>query len=154
MMLQFVSLLVRTLFPLRSTHMDTATKQSLDFNTTTFPNQRTDAQALKAAANEIRRDIIRSLVRAGSGHSGGPLGSADVFAALYFGGVMRYRPEDMHWSGRDRFVLSAGHMAPVMYAALANAGSILACRAIPAVTCTCRVLKHPLVHWGRGFPLP
>lgn len=102
--------------------MDTATKQSLDFNTTTFPNQRTDAQALKAAANEIRRDIIRSLVRAGSGHSGGPLGSADVFAALYFGGVMRYRPEDMHWSGRDRFVLSAGHMAPVMYAALANAG--------------------------------
>ncbi|MCU0330488.1 MAG: transketolase [Candidatus Kapabacteria bacterium] len=62
------------------------------------------------------------LVRAGSGHSGGPLGSADIFAVLYFSGVMRYQPGNMSWEGRDRFVLSAGHMAPVMYAALANAG--------------------------------
>lgn len=102
--------------------MDVATKASLDFNTTTFTNERRDAADLVPIANEIRRDIIRSLVRAGSGHSGGPLGSADIFAALYFGGVMRYKPEDMDWNGRDRFVLSAGHMAPVMYAALANAG--------------------------------
>lgn len=102
--------------------MDVATKASLDFNSTTFRNERRDASDLVPIANEIRRDIIRSLVRAGSGHSGGPLGSADIFAALYFGGVMRYKPEDMNWDGRDRFVLSAGHMAPVMYAALANAG--------------------------------
>lgn len=102
--------------------MDQATKASLEFNSTTYSNERRDPAELVAIANEIRRDIIRSLVRAGSGHSGGPLGSADVFAALYFGGVMRYKPEDMNWGGRDRFVLSAGHMAPVMYAALANAG--------------------------------
>jgi len=102
--------------------MDVATKQSLDFNSTTYPNERKDPQDLIPIANEIRRDIIRSLVRAGSGHSGGPLGSSDIFAALYFGGVMRYNPQDMQWEGRDRFVLSAGHMAPVLYAALANAG--------------------------------
>lgn len=97
-------------------------KASLDFNTTTFPNKRQSAEDLKAVGNEIRRDIIRMLVRAGSGHSGGPLGSADIFATLYFGGYMRYNPADMNEPSRDRFVLSAGHMAPVMYAALANAG--------------------------------
>lgn len=102
--------------------MDVATKQSLDFNSTTYRNERKAPQDLVPIANEIRRDIIRSLVRAGSGHSGGPLGSSDIFAALYFGGVMRYDPQNMHWDGRDRFVLSAGHMAPVLYAALANAG--------------------------------
>ena len=102
--------------------MDTAVKQSLDFNSTTFANTLDSALELRAAANEIRRDIIRMLVQAGSGHSGGPLGSADVFSVLYLGGYMRYKPENMNWDGRDRFVLSAGHMAPVMYAALANAG--------------------------------
>lgn len=102
--------------------MDVSVKQSLEFNTTTFPNVRRSPEEFAPISNEIRRDIIRMLVRAGSGHSGGPLGSADIFAMLYFGGYMRYKPEDMQWSGRDRFVLSAGHMAPVMYAALANAG--------------------------------
>lgn len=102
--------------------MDAATKQSLDFNSTTFAVERREPDGFAAVANEIRRDIIRMLVRAGSGHSGGPLGSADIFAVLYFSGVMRYQPDNMSWEGRDRFVLSAGHMAPVMYAALANAG--------------------------------
>jgi transketolase len=102
--------------------MDAATKQSLDFNSTTFAVERREPDGFAAVANEIRRDIIRMLVRAGSGHSGGPLGSADIFAVLYFSGVMRYQPGNMSWEGRDRFVLSAGHMAPVMYAALANAG--------------------------------
>ena len=102
--------------------MTAEVKASLDFNTTTFPNKRQSADDLKAIGNEIRRDIIRMLVRAGSGHSGGPLGSADIFATMYFGGYMRYNPADMNDPSRDRFVLSAGHMAPVMYAALANAG--------------------------------
>ncbi|HRK05999.1 MAG TPA: transketolase [Chlorobiota bacterium] len=112
--------------PFRSSHtseiMDVDVKKSLEFNTTTWSNERRSPEDMAAAANEIRRDIIRMLVRAGSGHSGGPLGSADIFAVLYMGGVMKYRPEDMNWPNRDRFVLSAGHMAPVMYAALANAG--------------------------------
>lgn len=99
-----------------------ASKRSLGFDRCTFENHRRDPSEFEEIAVEIRRDIIRSLVRAGSGHSGGPLGSSDIFAVLYFGGVMRYNPSDMHWSGRDRFVLSAGHMAPVLYSTLANAG--------------------------------
>jgi transketolase len=73
-------------------------------------------------AAEIRRDIIRSLVVAGSGHSGGPLGLSDIFSVLYFGGVMRYKADTPDWKGRDRFVLSAGHLCPGLYATLANAG--------------------------------
>lgn len=79
-------------------------------------------QQLHEIATEIRRDIIRSLVEAKSGHSGGPLGSADIFATLYFGGVMNFDPNDPWNESRDRFVLSAGHMCPVLYATLANAG--------------------------------
>lgn len=130
--------------------MDVTTKASLDFNTTTFTNERRDPAQLKAIGNEIRRDIIRMLVRAGSGHSGGPLGSADVFAALYFGGVMRYKPEDMHWNGRDRFVLSAGHMAPVMYAALANAGCYPKDEQATLRKFNTRLQGHP----GRDMHLP
>jgi transketolase len=87
-----------------------------------FTNERRSASELAEIAAEIRRDIIRSLVEAKSGHSGGPLGSSDIFAVLYMGGVMRYDPADPHMAGRDRFVLSAGHMCPVLYATLANAG--------------------------------
>lgn len=79
-------------------------------------------EELREIATEIRRDIIRSLVLAGSGHSGGPLGLSDIFAVLYFGGVMRYNPEIPDWNERDRFVLSAGHLCPGLYATLANAG--------------------------------
>ncbi|MGB9773190.1 MAG: transketolase [Bacteroidota bacterium] len=77
---------------------------------------------LREMAKEIRRDIIRMLVEAKSGHSGGPLGAADIFTVLYFGGVLRYRPDDPWWQDRDRLVLSAGHMCPVLYATLAEAG--------------------------------
>ena len=87
-----------------------------------FSNERRSPEELSEIAAEIRRDIIRSLVVAKSGHSGGPLGSSDIFAALYFGGVMNHDPENPEMEGRDRFVLSAGHMCPVLYATLANAG--------------------------------
>lgn len=130
--------------------MDAATKSSLDFNTTTFVNERRDADGFAPIANEIRRDIVRMLVRAGSGHSGGPLGSADIFAVLYFGGYMRFRPEDMAWDGRDRFVLSAGHMAPVMYAALANAGCYPKAEQATLRQFDTRLQGHP----GRDMHLP
>ncbi len=90
-----------------------------------FENKRrseAEYSQLADIAKEIRRDIIRSLLPAGSGHSGGPLGLADIFAVLYFGGVMRYDASNYQWSGRDRFVLSAGHLCPGLYATLANAG--------------------------------
>ena len=72
-------------------------------------------------ANEIRKDIISMLLTAGSGHSAGPLGMADVFTALYFA-VLNHDPKKPDWSDRDRLVLSNGHICPVLYATLANAG--------------------------------
>ena len=81
-----------------------------------------DKLSLTKKANEIRKDIIRMLVVAGSGHSAGPLGMADIFTALYFGGVLNYRPKNPNWEGRDRLVLSNGHICPVLYATLAHAG--------------------------------
>ncbi len=77
---------------------------------------------LKLKANDIRRDIIEMLLQAKSGHSAGPLGMADVFTALYFGGVLKHKPEEPTWDGRDRVVLSCGHICPVLYATLAEAG--------------------------------
>lgn len=76
---------------------------------------------LEKIANDIRQDIIRALVKAGSGHSAGPLGMADVFTALYFH-VLNVRPKAPKWSDRDRLVLSCGHINPVWYATLAHAG--------------------------------
>lgn len=69
----------------------------------------------------IREDIIRMLEHAGSGHSAGPLGLADVFAALYFN-IMQHDPKNPDWGDRDLMVLSNGHTVPVRYAAMARAG--------------------------------
>jgi len=59
---------------------------------------------------------------AGSGHPGGSLSAADILATLWFGGFMRYRAEEPEWEGRDRFILSKGHAAPILYAAMVEAG--------------------------------
>ncbi|MDI6816906.1 MAG: transketolase [Actinomycetota bacterium] len=80
-----------------------------------------EALELEATANMLRRDIIRMLVSAGSGHAGGPLGMAEVFTALYFR-VMRHDPENPDWAERDRLVLSNGHICAVRYAAMARSG--------------------------------
>ncbi|OGZ36712.1 MAG: transketolase [Candidatus Portnoybacteria bacterium RIFCSPHIGHO2_02_FULL_40_23] len=77
---------------------------------------------LKKIANIIREDIIEMLVEAGSGHSAGPLGMADVFTALFFGDVLNYNSKNPEWPERDRVVLSNGHICPVFYATLALAG--------------------------------
>ncbi len=77
--------------------------------------------AIEAKANTIREDIIKMLVAAGSGHSAGPLDMADVFAAFYFH-VLNHDPKNPEWSERDRLILSAGHICPVRYAAMAEAG--------------------------------
>lgn len=76
---------------------------------------------MEAMANNIRQDIIRMLETAGSGHSAGPLGLADVFSALYFN-ILKHDPSRPDWDERDRLVLSNGHVAPVQYATLARAG--------------------------------
>ena len=76
---------------------------------------------LEARALAIRQSIIAMLVAAGSGHTAGPLGMADVFTALYFH-VLRHDPKNPTWEARDRFVLSNGHICPVLYATMAHAG--------------------------------
>lgn len=80
-----------------------------------------DVDLLRRRAQTLRRDVIRMLEEAGSGHPGGSLSAADLVAALYFG-VLRHDPERPDWPDRDRFILSKGHAVPVLYAALAEAG--------------------------------
>ncbi len=72
-------------------------------------------------AKQIRKDVIKSLAEAGSGHLGGSLGLADVFTALYFH-VLNHDPKNPEWEERDRLILSIGHVAPVFYATLARSG--------------------------------
>lgn len=79
-------------------------------------------EQLQSLANHIREDIIKMLMAAKSGHSAGPLGIADVFTALYFGGVLNHDPKNPDWPERDRVFLSNGHICPVLYVALAHAG--------------------------------
>lgn len=76
---------------------------------------------LEEMANTIRQDIIQMVVKAGSGHVGGPLGMADVFTALYFH-ILKHDPKKPDWADRDRVVLSNGHICPVLYATMARAG--------------------------------
>jgi transketolase len=76
---------------------------------------------IEQKANAIRKDIITMLEAAGSGHSAGPLGLADIFAALYFN-ILNIRPEEPEWADRDILFLSNGHCVPVQYAAMAEAG--------------------------------
>jgi transketolase len=83
--------------------------------------QKLSQKELELKAYDIRLDIIRMLEHAGSGHSAGPLGLADIFAALYFD-ILKHDPKKPDWDQRDILVLSNGHCAPVRYAAMAHAG--------------------------------
>jgi len=76
---------------------------------------------LEEKANQIRQSIIEMLVEAGSGHTAGPLGMADVFTAFYFH-ILNHDPKNPFWEERDRLILSNGHICPVRYAAMAHAG--------------------------------
>ncbi len=80
-----------------------------------------EVKSLELKANQIRQSIIEMLVAAGSGHTAGPLGMADIFTLLYFK-VLRHDPKNPDWEERDRLVLSNGHICPVLYATLAHAG--------------------------------
>lgn len=76
---------------------------------------------LQEKARSLRVDIIRTLHRSKSGHTGGSLSVIDLLTVLYYH-QMRHKPEDPHWSGRDRLILSKGHAAPAQYVALADSG--------------------------------
>lgn len=76
---------------------------------------------LEKQAEAIRETIINMLVAAGSGHTAGPLGMADIFTAFYFT-ILKHDPKNPDWEDRDRLILSNGHICPVRYAAMAHAG--------------------------------
>lgn len=80
-----------------------------------------EVQRLELIANKLRQHVIQMVAHAGSGHQGGPLGLADIFAVLYFH-VLRQKPKQPMWEERDRLILSNGHTCPIRYAAMAEAG--------------------------------
>ena len=102
-----------------------------------------DSLELKALANEMRKDIIRMLAEAGSGHPGGSLSCIDALTALYFGGVLQHNPENPGDPGRDRFILSKGHAAPALYAVLARAGYISVDELVTLRKLGSRLQGHP-----------
>lgn len=80
-----------------------------------------DLESLKVKAKNIRKNIVKMICFAGSGHPGGSLSSVEILTALYFN-VLRISPENPDWSDRDRFILSKGHGCPALYATLAERG--------------------------------
>ena len=78
-------------------------------------------EEMKGVAKRLRRHIISMTGKAGSGHPGGSLSSVEIATALYFK-VLRHKPRDPQWADRDRFILSKGHAAPLLYATLAESG--------------------------------
>ena len=81
-----------------------------------------DIEKLKEIARNLRLDILDMTTLAGSGHPSSSFSSVEIVTALYFGGILKYKNEDWLWPERDRFIMSKGHAAPLLYAALARAG--------------------------------
>jgi transketolase len=77
---------------------------------------------LKEKARQLRLDILEMTTLAGSGHPSSSFSAVEILTALYFGGILRYHPDDPWWPQRDRFIMSKGHAAPLLYAVLAHAG--------------------------------
>jgi transketolase len=81
----------------------------------------TDIQELENISKKVRIHILHMLTQSGSGHTGGSLSAADIAVAIYFS-KMKFNPADPAWKDRDRFILSKGHAAPLLYAIMAEAG--------------------------------
>ncbi|MEN3188641.1 MAG: transketolase [Atribacterota bacterium] len=73
-------------------------------------------------ARDLRLDVLEMTTRAKSGHPSSCFSAVEILTALYFGGILRYRPQEPWWEERDRFILSKGHAAPLLYAVLARTG--------------------------------
>ncbi len=86
------------------------------------PTQTLDLQALKEKAQSLRLTVLDTTTKAASGHPSSSFSAVEILTALYFGGILRYRSDDPNWPERDRFILSKGHAAPLLYAVLADAG--------------------------------
>tara|TARA_B100000745_G_scaffold205743_1_gene136010 strand:+ start:1260 stop:2117 length:858 start_codon:yes stop_codon:yes gene_type:complete len=97
---------------------------------------------LEKTANTIRQDIVEMLLAAGSGHTAGPLGMADVFTLLYFH-TLTHDPKNPLWEKRDRLILSNGHICPVQYAAMARSGYFPVAELKTLRKFTSRLQGHP-----------
>src|SRR3990172_7229452 len=84
--------------------------------------QTIDIPNLAEKARQLRLDILDMTTQAGSGHPSSSFSAVEILVALFFGGILRHRPGDPWWPGRDRFIMSKGHAAPLLYAVLAAAG--------------------------------
>ena len=91
------------------------------FSSPVAENRKLSVKEMEAMAKRLRRHIISMTGGAGSGHPGGSLSAVETVTALYFG-VLKHKPSDSCWSDRDRFILSKGHAAPLLYATLAECG--------------------------------
>ena len=91
------------------------------FSSSTVEAKSLSIGEMEAIAKRLRRHIISMTGKAGSGHPGGSLSAVEIVTALYFR-LLRHNPKDPQWSERDRFILSKGHAAPLLYAALAECG--------------------------------
>lgn len=87
-----------------------------------IPTTAVGVDELNELARQMRLDILEMTTKAGSGHPSSSFSATDIVTALYFGGVLRYRADEPLWPERDRFIMSKGHAAPLLYAALARAG--------------------------------
>ena len=104
-----------------------------------MPAAKPSMDELRARIKNIRKNIITSTTTAGSGHPTSSLSAVEIAVALFFGGYLRYDPKNPHWPQRDRFILSKGHAAPLLYAVLAEAGYFS-----PELLPTLRKLGSPL----------
>lgn len=112
-------------------------------------NKATVPVNLKEISKRIRTEVIKSLAKAGSGHTGGSLGLADIFTVLYFH-TLRHDPKNPEWPDRDRLILSIGHVAPVLYASLALSGYFPVEELLTLRKLGSRLQGHP----GRDHNLP
>lgn len=85
-------------------------------------SQTPDIHSLKEMARDLRLEVLDITTRVASGHVSSSYSCVEILIAMYFGGILRYRPHEPHWPERDRFILSKGHAAPIFYSVLARAG--------------------------------
>lgn len=99
--------------------------------------------SLEEIARRLRCNIIKMIAEAASGHPGGSLSAVEIMTVLWFGQILRYRPDELGWEGRDRFILSKGHAAPVLYATMAEAGFIETSELLSLRKLDSRLQGHP-----------
>lgn len=115
------------------------------------PTDIVDEQALKEKARSLRLDILEMTTRAGSGHPSSSFSATEIVTALYFGGILRYRPDEPDWPERDRFIMSKGHAAPLLYAALTDAGYFDRSELLTFRQVNSRVQGHPIQNLMPGI---